>query len=441
MEIQTKSAGSNRRVSHSPVMVQQTLVLPQKKSRFSFPGLWSGILAHRWFILTLVLLLCLGAWQAARLILGPAVVVDPVRIGNLIETVVASGHVETPFRVEIGSQITGTVEEVLVLEGERVTKGQPLISLESRELKAAVVQAHGAVAQAEARIRQLQELTLPSAKEALAQAQANLLNAQQTFDRTSQLEHNGYATRAALDDAQKTLDVARAQMRSAEFQVYTASPGGSDYVMAETQLNQARANLDTAESRLGYATIASPRDGVLITRNVERGTVVQPGKALLVLAPAGEVQLVLQIDERNLGKIALGQKAMASADAYPDRRFAAVIAYINPGIDISRASVEVKLTVTDPPDYLRQDMTVSVDVEVAAKNDALVLPVRSVHDVLSGQPWVLGIKDGRAVKRPVKLGLRGNSQIEIVQGLAANEVAIPLNSGVVTGQRVRAVLP
>jgi HlyD family secretion protein len=160
-----------------------------------------------------------------------------------------------------------------------------------------------------------------------------------------------------------------------------------------------------------------------------------------VLAPAGEVQLVLQIDERNLGKIALGQKAMASADAYPDRRFAAVIAYINPGIDISRASVEVKLTVTDPPDYLRQDMTVSVDVEVAAKNDALVLPVRSVHDVLSGQPWVLGIKDGRAVKRPVKLGLRGNSQIEIVQGLAANEVAIPLNSGVVTGQRVRAVLP
>jgi HlyD family secretion protein len=211
--------------------------------------------------------------------------------------------------------------------------------------------------------------------------------------------------------------------------------------MAQTQLNQARANLDTAESRLSYATIAAPRDGVLITRSVERGTVVQPGKALLVLAPAGELQLVLQIDERNLGKLSLGQKAQASADAYPDRRFAAIVTYINPGVDISRATVEVKLTVADPPDYLRQDMTVSVDIEVASKDGALVLPVRSVHDALSGQPWVLGIKDGRAAKRPVKLGLRGNSHIEIVDGLGQGDVAIPQSSGVVTGQRIRPVLP
>ena len=64
----------------------------------------------------------------------------------------------------------------------------------------------------------------------------------------------------------------------------------------------------------------------------------------------------------------------------------------------------------DPPDYLRQDMTVSVDIEVAAKDDALVAAVRAVHDVLSGAPWVLGIKDGRAVKQPVTLGLRGNTE-------------------------------
>ncbi len=416
------------------------MVLPHK-SRFSPAALWSGFLSHKWFILTVAILVALGTWQGVRLVLGPAVVVDAVKRGHLIETVVASGHVETPYRVEIGSQLTGTVQDVLVQQGEKVTAGQPLIVLEQRELKAAAVQAQGAVAQAEARIRQLEELTLPSAREALTQAQATLRNAQATYDRTAQLEHNGYATRAALDDAQKTLDVARAQMRSAEFQVYTASPGGSDYVMAQTLLNQARANLETAESRLGYATIAAPRDGVLITRGVERGTVVQPGKVLLVLAPAGDTQLVLQIDERNLGKIALGQKALASADAYPDRRFGAVITYINPGIDISRASVEVKLTVTDPPAYLRQDMTVSVDIEVAAKDDALVLPVRSVHDVRSGAPWVLGVKDGRASKQPVKTGLRGNSHIEIVEGLAAGDLAIPQSSGVLTGQRLRPVVP
>lgn len=421
-------------------MAEQAIVLTQHRRWFSVTRLWSGFLSHKWFILAVTALLGLGAWQGARVLLGPAIVVDQVKLGRLVETVVASGHVETPYRVEIGSQITGTVEDVLVQEGQKVAKGQPLISLESRELRATMVQAQGAVAQAEARIKQLDELTLPSAREALTQAQATLLNAQQTYDRTAQLERNGYATRAALDDAQKTLDVARAATRSAQFQVYTASPGGSDFVMAQTQANQARANLDTAESRLGYATIMAPRDGVLISRSVERGTVVQPGKTLLVLAPAGDVQLVLQIDERNLGKISLGQKALASADAYPDRRFPATITYINPGIDISRASVEVKLTVADPPDYLRQDMTVSVDVEVAARDDALILPLRSVHDVLSGNPWVLGIKDGRASQRPVKIGLHGNSQVEITNGLAARDVAIPQSSGVLTGQRVRPVL-
>ena len=421
-------------------MAEQSIALP-RKSMLTVSVACRAIWSHRWFVLAVLLALGVGGWQGARLIWGPAVVVDQIRRGNLVETVVASGHVETPFRVEIGSQITGTVDEVLVKEGERVSKGQPLISLEARELKATVVQAQGAVAQAEARMRQLDELTLPSAREALAQAQANLLNAQHTFDRTSQLTQNGFATRASLDDAQKTLDVARTQVRTAEFQVYTASPGGSDYVMAQTLLNQAHANLELAESRRGYATISAPRDGVLITRNVERGAVVQPGKALLILAPAGEMQLVLQIDERNLGKLALGQTALASADAYPDQKFAAVVSYINPGIDITRASVEVKLTVADPPDYLRQDMTVSVDVEVAAKDRALVLPIRSVHDALSGQPWVLGINSGRAVKRQVRLGLRGNSHVEILEGLAEGEVAIPLNSGVLTGHRMRAVSP
>jgi HlyD family secretion protein len=399
--------------------------------------LWS----HRWFVLVAMLACAVATWQGARVLLGPAVVVDQVKRGNLVETVVASGHVETPFRVEIGSQITGTVEDVLVQEGQQVTKGQALIALDDRELKAAVVQAQGAVDQAEARVRQIVELTLPSARESLAQAQANLLNAQQTFDRTSKLFNAGFATRAALDDAQKTLDVARTQVRTAEFQVYTADINGSDYVMAQTQLNQARANLQTATSRLSYATIVAPRDGVLISRSVERGTVVQPGRVLLVLAPAGETQLVLQIDERNLGKIALGQHALASADAFPNQRFDAVVSYVNPGIDITRASVEVKLVVPEPPDYLRQDMTVSVDIESARRDGALVLPVRDVHDMLSGTPWLMVVRDGRAAKQPVTLGIHGNSNVEILGGAAEGDLAVPATANLLTGQRLRPVLP
>jgi HlyD family secretion protein len=221
--------------------------------------------------------------------------------------------------------------------------------------------------------------------------------------------------------------------------VATASPGGSAHVIALSQLKQARSARDTAASRLGYATIVAPRDGVLISRSVEQGTVVQPGKALMVLAPAGATQIVLLVDERNLGKLALGQKAVASADAYADQRFGAVLSYINPAVDIARASVEVKLTVAEPPAYLRQDMTVSVDIEIARAADAISLPARSVHDLLSGAPWVLAIRGGRAEKVAVQVGIQGTTRIEIRKGLEPGEVATPATADVAAGQRARAL--
>ena len=402
-------------------------------------GIWAW--AHKWLIVAALAFSGFGLWQGVRLYLGVGVVVDVVQRGDLIETVVASGHVETPFRAEIGSQITGTVADVLVEEGMSVKSGQPLIALEARELNSSLEQAQGVVAQAEARMRQLQELTLPSAKQSLAQAKATLVNAQLSFDRTSELSLKGFATRAALDDARKALDIATTQVRTAELEVYTASLGGSDYVMAQTQLNQARASLDTASSRLAYATIRAPRDGVLISRAVERGAVVQPGKTLLILTPIGDTQLILQIDERNLGLIKLAQKAIASADAYPDHKFEAAVSYINPGVDITRAAVEVKLDVIKPPDYLRQDMTVSVDIEVARKSATLVLPSRSVREVLSGKPWVMGLREGRAYRQTVKLGLIGATKTEILEGLGEGASAVPSASGVLSGQRIRPVAP
>lgn len=399
-----------------------------------------AIWRHRWFALTVITVIGIAAWQVARFIIGPAVVVDAVARGNLVQTVVASGHVESRFRVEIGSQITGTVADVLVDQGQHVTRGQPLILIDNRELQAGVVQAQGAVAQAEARLRQLRELTLPAAQEAFTQAKATLMNAQQSYNRASDLATKGAATKAALDEAQKNLDVARAVVRAGELQVFTNSPGGSDYVLAETQLSQAKANLDTAQSRLSYTTITAPRDGVLISRNVERGTVVQPGKALLVLAPDSETELVLQIDEKNVGLVAVGQQAVASADAFPDKRFSAQVSYINPGVDITRASVEVKLTVPNPPEYLRQDMTVSVDIEVARSNNTLILPRRDIYDAMN-TPWVMVLRDGRARKQSIQIGLAATTHVEIIRGLSQGEEVVPTTAGVKIGRRVRPILP
>jgi HlyD family secretion protein len=399
------------------------------------------IWAHKWSLVGLLLLTAVFFVAGARWVIGPEVVVYPVTRGNLVKTVVASGHVETPFRVNIGSQITGTVQDVLVTEGQSVKQGQALIALEPSELKAAVVAAQGAEAQAQARLRQIRDLSLPAAEEALKQAQATLLNAQAAYQRAQSLFNSGFGTQEALDGATRDLDIAQTQVRTAELQVYTARPGGSDYVMAQTELNQAQANLASAQARLGYATVTAPRDGVLIARSVERGAVVQPGTPLLVLAPAGDVQLVLQIDEKNLGLLRLGQSAKASADAYPDQRFDARLTYVNPSVDITRASVEVKLTVVDPPDYLRQDMTVSVDVAVAERPSTLVVPARVVHDSTSGSPWVLVVHDARAREQAVRPGLRTNDQIEILDGLSEGDLVVPVAAGVRAGQRIRPVSP
>jgi len=410
---------------------------PRSAASRALIALWT----HKVSVTLIILAFAASVLGGLRLLLGLEIVAVRVVRGDLLQTVVASGHIETPYRVEIASQITGTVQDVPVHEGQQVKQGQPLITIEASELQASVVQNEGAVAQAEARVRQLRELTKPAAEEALKQAQANLVNAQAAYERASKLAAGGFGTRATLDDATKNLDVARTQVRTAELQVFTSSPEGSDYVMAVTQLAQARANLNTARARLGYASIAAPRDGVLITRNVERGMVVQPGKALLVLAPTGDAQVVVQIDEKNLGLLRLGQKATASADAYPDKRFAAELSYINPSVDINRASVQIKLAVTDPPDYLRQDMTVSVDIEVARRDDAVVVAARAVHDPTSGAPWVLKAKDGRAVVQPIKVGLRGNGQFEVLSGLQPGDLVIPITAGVRAGNRIRAVAP
>ena len=120
---------------------------------------------HKWLILVGIVAVGIGLWQAALYVLGPAVAVDKATRAQLVETVVATGSVQTPFRVIIGSQITGTVETVQVDEGQRVTKGQVLVSIENHELVADLAQAQGAVAQAEAHVHELADLTLPTARE------------------------------------------------------------------------------------------------------------------------------------------------------------------------------------------------------------------------------------------------------------------------------------
>ena len=391
----------------------------------------------------LIALLTLAAvgFASRNLIFGKPVEAYEATRGDLVQTVVASGRIMTPQRVSIGAVITERVARIPVEEGQSVRRGAVLIELDDTDERAALAQAQASVAQAEAKLRQLREVALPAAEQGLAQAQANSLQAQQAYDRTKTLQERGFIGQSQLDDARRNLDVAASQLRAARLQVETNGPAGSDFALAQTALEQARANLRSAQAKLAQTVIHAAVDGVLIARSVEAGNVVQAGKELMLLAPAGETQVVVEIDERNLAQLALGQKALGSADAFSGQRFAAELVYINPGIDALRGSVEVKLKVANPPAFLRQDMTASVDIEVARRADTVIVPTEAVRDATGRQPWVLAIRGWRAVRQPVKLGLRGDTRIEVLEGVEPGDELIPATNGVVkAGQRVRGVV-
>lgn len=390
-------------------------------------------------ILAGLLVLGAAAYAARDIVLGTPVAVLHASRENLLQTVVASGRVMSPRRVHIGAVVTGRVLRIPVAEGQRVKKDEKLILLDDKDARAALLQAQAGVTQADARIRQLREVGLPAARQAMTQAEATATQVRLQYERTRRLHEQGFVGQSQLDDAQRNLDVAESQLRAARVQVDTNTAHGSDYAVATTALEQARAGERVAQARLLDTVIRAPVDGVLISRSVEAGDVVQPGRELLTLAPAGETQIIVQIDERNLSRLALGQKAIASADAYPGGRFGCELVYINPGIDALRGSVEVRLRVPDPPDTLRQDMTVSVDIEVARRSQAVVAPAEAVRDATTNLPWVLALRDGRAVHVPVKIGLRGDGRLEVLEGLAPGDALIPASYGMISaGQRVRA---
>jgi len=382
-------------------------------------------------------ILTLAGYFAPRLLLGPEVATLAVIRGTLLRSVVATGRVTTPYRVAIGAQVTGTVAAVPVEAGQVVTRGQVLIRLEDSEARAGVDEARSAVTQAETQLHHLNDVTLPVAIRTLAQAEATLVNAQRQFGRSEALQSSGFATRAALDEARVARDVAQAQMQAARIQRDGNTRGGTDEVLAQNVLTQAQAGLRAAQSRLEYTAIEAPVAGTLIARNVERGDVVQPNVALMSLSPTAAPQLVVQIDERNLGLLALGQAALASADAYPTQRFAARLAYINPSVDPQRAAVEVKLDVPDWPETLREDMTISVDITVAERAGVLILPLAAIHDP-GDAAWVLRAEGGHARRVAVRLGLRGARAAEILEGLEEGDRIIPTTAGIVAGKRLRA---
>lgn len=388
--------------------------------------------------LVLVLAVAAVGWWIQR----PAQAeVMQVRPGTLIQTLQFSARVAALSRVDLGSTLTARVAQVLVQEGEQVRKGQELVRLESAELLAAVAQAQAAQQQAVARLAGLRSTGRAGIGAAQVQAQAAVDAAANEYRRSEQLVAQGFLSAARLDEVRRARDVAMAQLAAAVSSSQAVAETGSELAQAQAQLKAGAAASEAARARLAQTVMVAPADGQVLLRQVEPGQIVQPGRVLLAMAMAGPTQIVAQADERFLRQLAVGQKATAVPDAFAGQRVALRLLSIAPLVDAQRGAVEVKFALEQaPPAFLRQDMSLSLEVETARRERAVAVPVALMDGSAEGSSATLRVvQDGRVAARTVRLGLRTLDAVEVVEGLADGDLVL-LDKAQPIGRRVRVTL-
>ena len=396
---------------------------------------------HRWILVTATLGVVVAALLVWWWLRPPQVAALTLHAAPLVRTLQFSARVAAASRVDVGATLTGRVVQVAVVEGAQVKQGDTLLRLESDELLAALAQAQASERQAEARLSGLRSTGRSSAQAAVAQTDSVLIAAQAELQRTQDLVARGFLSPARLDEVQRTLAVAQAQQAGAQAQRAALADAGSDIQQAQAQRALATAATLAARARLAQAVITAPADAKVLARLVEPGQIVQPGRALLTLALSGAPQLAAQADERFLEQLRLGQSATVVADAFPGQRFAARVQSIAPLVDAQRGAVEVKFSLVQAaPAFLREDMTLSVEVETARRDAALVLPARALRSDEgpgSGRATVWIDNDGRIEARSVRLGLRTLDAVEVLEGLKVGDTVL-IGASPLPGGRVRA---
>ncbi len=383
-----------------------------------------------------LILLGLVAWWSLR----PTQVTSfTVTQAPLVRTLQVSARVAASSRVELGSTLTARVREVQVAEGAQVRQGDVLVRLDSDEWRAALAQAQANERQAQARLHGLRSTGRVAVQAQAVQAESVLRAARADLQRTQDLVAQGFLSQSRLDEARRAVEVAQAQVNAAHAQRQANADTGTEVAQAEAQLAVASAIRQSAQARLNEAEIVAPGPGRVLLRSVEPGQIVQPGRALLTLALSGPLQLVAQVDERYLEQLAPGQPARVLADAYPTQGFSAQVVSMAPVVDPQRGAVEVTFALQPPlPDFLREDMTVSVAVETARRAQALVVPVSALRGEAGSESVVWVAHQGRVEARPVRLGLRTLAWAEVLDGLGQGD-AVLVGSVPGVGARVRAV--
>jgi HlyD family secretion protein len=275
----------------------------------------------------------------------------PVTRGELVVRVSATGNLQPLNQVEVGSELSGTIQTVLVDDNDPVKKGQVLARLDVTKLNDAIAKSRAALAAAEAKVLQ--------SAATVREAGANL----QRLRDVARLSGGKVPSQAELETAEATLERARA-----------------DQASARASVTEARAQVSSDETNLAKASIRSPIDGVVLSRRVEPGQTVAASlqaPVLFVLAEdLTEMELQVDVDEADVGQVRTGQPTTFKVDAYPDRQYPATISRVGFGSQLKSGVVSylTVLRVRNDDLSLRPGMTATAEITTARRENALLVP-------------------------------------------------------------------
>ncbi len=309
---------------------------------------------------------------------------------DLTVSVLATGAVKAQVgaEVRVGSRISGKVEHLYANIGDEVKKGQIIAELEKADLQASAARAGAEVRVAAAKI---------------ADADSRLKLAKLEYERQKNLIKKDFTSRQALDKAVKEKESA-----------------GAGLNLAQWELKAARAALKEAEVKLSYATITAPISGVIGSVSTQEGETVAAGlnsPTFVTIIDLDRLQTEAFVDETDIGKVKVGQKAVFTVDAFPERKFKGEVTAIYPKAVIQDNVVNYDVVIGIKTPYrgiLRPDMTTSVTIYQARRLGVLMIPERAVIR-RGGKKFVR--LPGSAGERQIVSGARQGKYIEVVSGL------------------------
>jgi HlyD family secretion protein len=437
----------------------KSLRIDRSKRRAGEPSKW----ARRWIIGGIALFILLGLSRFAYQKVNAATEVEVQRVRSTSASSApqgivlnATGYIVAAHKIELASKVIGKVAWIGVEKGDHVRNGQELVRLEDDEYQAQFQQAKGNLANLQAQLDQAMHGSRP---EEIAQAFANvetaradLENARVTLERTRSLAGQGVVSKQNLDDAQAKHDSAVARVNAGQkaYELVKLGPRQEQIDSLRGQVQQARGAVAYAQTNLDNTVIRAPVNGTILERAVEKGEFVttsfvgdKGAKGYVVsLADLNDLEVELDISQSDFAKLHSKNRGVVTTDAYPDRKYEGYIYEISPEANRQKATVQVKVKVLRPDNYLRPEMNASVAflADEQAKSGT-VTPDRGVILVPPAairNNSVFVLLGGRAVRRPVKAGPATSQGVRVESGLIGGEdLIVNPPAGLKDGDRVR----